>query len=175
MTQRAGFVAMVAFLAGVVNAGEVTTHIDLRGSDPAAPKLGLPSLSISVTGAETERTTLLASFLGADLPRLVVMRSPAEGEHPDFEIRVALAARVRDGEFERQSFEASLVDHEGSTVWETRGRTEIEGAALDLSSLRSTGRNIIAALIHDGWLHAAYDPDDPPPAAPGMRRVDPRR
>jgi len=36
--------------------------------------------------------------------------------------------------------------------------------------MTSIGRNVVAALIHDGWVAPRYDPDDPPPPPPTIRR-----
>jgi hypothetical protein len=68
-------------------------------------------------------------------------------------------------------FEAVLRSTEGKTIWRVDGRTEIEKAGVEVEALTSIGRNVVSALIHDGWLAPRYDPEDPPPAPPTIRRV----
>jgi len=69
-------------------------------------------------------------------------------------------------------FEAVLRSAEGKTLWRVEGRTELDKAGAGAEALTSIGRNVVAALVHDGWLAPRYDPDDPPPAAPTIRRDD---
>ena len=47
---------------------------------------------------------------------------------------------------------------------------EVEKTGVAPEAMTSIGRNVVAALIHDGWVAPRYDPDDPPPPPPTIRR-----
>lgn len=160
--------AAVGLLSVMAVGAAVRTHIALNGVDASAPKPGLPTVQVHVTGGEADRVTFLADALGRDLRKLVILREPEAGEIPDFDLRVVLGARVLGAGMVSQPFEVALVDHEGRTVWRTTGRTESDNGVLDPGTLQGTGRNIISALIHDGWLEARIDPDDLPPSPPSV-------
>jgi hypothetical protein len=66
-----------------------------------------------------------------------------------------------------------LVSAEGRRLWRIEGRAEVTGAPVDASLFAGIARNVISALIHDGWVQPRYDPDDPPPPPPVLRTDTP--
>lgn len=160
--------ACAAFLlAAAVPAGAgVRTTVTLQGQDPAAPKLGLPSVAVSVTGPDAVLVDSLRSFLAGDALHRTHSRLPGEGERPDYTIDVVLEPATAAG----IGFRVSLTTWDDRVAWRSVGTALPDGPHLDHETTVSIGRNILSALIHDGWLQARYDPDDPPPAAPRIDR-----
>ena len=166
MRVRAGACVVLLLAAAVPASAGVRTTVTLQGQDPAEPKLGLPSLAFSVTGPDAALAESLRSFLAGDVLHRTHSRPPAEGERPDYTIAVVVEPGTRAG----IGFRVSLTTWDGRVAWRSVGTAVPDGPHLDHETTVSIGRNILSALIHDGWLQARYDPDDPPPAAPRIDR-----
>ena len=66
-------------------------------------------------------------------------------------------------------FSAELTGARGERVWRVEGRTEVADEVVGHSAFIGIARNVVAALLHDGWVAQRIDPDDPPPPAPEIR------
>lgn len=150
-------------------AGSRTT-VALAGVDESARKLGMPAIALEVSGSPAPDARAVATELARGLDKLVYTRALREGEPADYVLRVTLGARLSDGSTITIPFEAALAAASGAPVWKVEGRTEVDGAPVAPADLVAIGRNVLAALVHDGWVQPRYDPDDPPPAAPQIRR-----
>ena len=160
-----GTVAALAFTAA--SAGMSTT-VSLRSQDPSLPKLGLPSVRVVFQGHGPAALDTLKEGLAADVLRLSQVRDVDREESPDYLIVV----RFLETEAPSLSdvlFEATLLTHDGRVAWIADGRTVREGEA-DPAAWRTIGRNVLSALFRDGWLEPKYDPNDPPPETPIVRR-----
>ena len=158
---RVAFVAAFAFTAA--SAG-MTTTVALRSQDASLPKLGLPSVRVVFQGTGPVALDVLRDDLAADVLRLSHVRDVDQEASPDYFVVV----RFVESETENRGdvrFEASLLTHDGRVAWIADGRTVSVGN-VEPAAWRTIGRNVLSALIRDGWLEAKYDPNDPPPAAP---------
>lgn len=163
---RVGMVGALAFSAA--SAG-LTTTVALRSQDPSLPKLGLPSVRVVFQGHGPVALDTLRDGLAADVLRLSHVRDVDREASPDYFVVVRFV-ETDAPESTDVLFEASLLTHDGSVAWMADGRTVREGVA-EPDAWRSLGRNVLSALFRDGWLQPKYDPDDPPPAAPTVRRT----
>ena len=158
---RVGFVAALAFTAA--SAG-MTTTVALRSQDASLPKLGLPSVRVVFQGPGPVALDVLRDGLAADVLRLSHVRDVDRWASPDYFVVVRFVDEQAPVPGDVR-FEASLLTHDGRVAWIADGRTVSEGS-VEPTAWRTIGRNVLSALIRDGWLEAKYDPNDPPPAAP---------
>ncbi len=167
MVRRALRTAVVLLAWGAAGAA-VRTRIDLAGTDERAVRPGNPVLRVAVRASDAAVDAgALEGALSEDLPKLAWMRLSRRDEPADLDLDVDLGAPEPAGP--AIPFSARLVDRSGRTVWSVTGRTETDGAPIDSAALRSLGRNLVAALAHDGWLQYRDDPANPPPRPPVIR------
>ena len=160
--------AVLLALDGV--SAQTRTYVSFAGKNDDIPKLGRPGITVEVFGPRVEESAAVRGEIARALEKTVHTRAVPEGEAGDYALAVTLAAPLAPGEACTIPFEASLRS-QGMTIWRVEGRAEVETAAAEgLDPFVSIGRNVVAALVHDGWLSPRYDPDDPPPAAPTIRR-----
>lgn len=159
---------IVAWLAVSTASAGMTTSVALRTQDATLPKLGLPSLRVEIQGVGPVAPDTLRAWMTADVVSLSHAKDGAADPSPDYTLVVRfLDEAVEGGDV---SFEATLRTHEGTAAWIADGRTTPDGPARDAAAWRTIGRNVLSALIRDGWLQARYDPNDPPPATPVVER-----
>jgi hypothetical protein len=163
-----GWLGFASALAATVASAGMTTTVALRSQDAALPKLGLPSLRVEIQGTGPVASDTLRGWMAADVLRLTHVRDGEADPSPDY----TLVVRFLDDAVDSQDvpFEATLLTHDGVAAWIADGRTTPDGPAHDAAAWRTVGRNVLSALIRDGWLQAKYDPDNPPPAAPVIQR-----
>ena len=163
-----GWMAAAIVLAGTAQA-ETQTYVSLAGRDDAIPKLGRPAIALSVDSPDGEDASYLAKELSRELAQQVHTRHLAPGETGDYDLVVTVEPARVDGPMATVPFEAMLKSGRGERLWRIEGRTDVKGAPLDASVFAGIGRNVVSALIHDGWVQPRYDPDDPPPPPPVLR------
>jgi len=163
-----GLLASIIVLSSAPEAG-TKTYVALAGCDDALPKLGKPGVAVRVAAASAAEAEAVGGELARELAAQVHTRPLARNEQGDYDLTITLADPRVDGSSATVPFEAILASARGERLWRIEGRSDVEGAALDASVYVGIGRNVISALIHDGWLQARYDPDDPPPAPPHVR------
>jgi hypothetical protein len=164
-----GLIGAAIGLAGAAMAG-TRTYVALAGRNDAIPKLGRPGIAVRV-GASTETdAAVLTSELARELAQQVHTRRLASDEAGDYDLEVTLDAPRIDGRATTIPFEAVLQSAQGERLWRIEGRADVEGDPLDASVFAGIGRNVVSALIHDGWVLPRYDPDDPPPQPPTVRK-----
>ena len=174
MRMMRGAVVAVLLLSGTAQAA-TRTYVSLVGRDDDVPKLGRPGVAVLVEGVTQLEAIHVANELHRGLGRLVHTRPVASDEAGDYDLKVMLAPSHRDGRVSRVLFAASLTSADGELLWRIEGRAETEGASTEPETFASIGRNVISALVHDGWLQPRYDPDDPPPPPPQIRKDDSAR
>lgn len=158
---RMGTVAALAFTAA--SAG-MTTTVGLRTQDDSLPKLGLPTLRVEVQGVGPVALDTFRGWVADDAARLSFVKSGERDPSPDYTLVVRfLEATPGAGEV---PFEASLLTHDGRVAWLVDGRTVTDAVPVEPIAWRTIGRNVISALVRDGWLQQKQDPNDPPPAPP---------
>ena len=163
---------VVALGAAAPPEAAVRTFVDLVRTDEAATRLGRPSIRVEIRGALVPGTETLEDDLVADLGRMVHLRPLAEGEAGDFVLDLRLLEMRQESRMSVLPFEARLLEPDGREVWMVEGRTEIEAAPCDASAIASVRRNVVSALIRDGWLQLKDDPDHPAPPPPVVTRGD---
>jgi len=159
--------AVVAF-AGTARAG-AQTYVSLAGRDDAVPKLGMPGISVRVDTRDGNDAAFLTGELARALAQRVHTRRLGPNEAGDYDLEVRLQTPRIEGPVVTVPFEAILKSSRGERLWRIEGRSDVEGAPIDDSILAGIGRNVVSALIHDGWVQPRYDPDNPPPQAPTIR------
>jgi len=145
------------------------TYVSLAGRDDAIPKLGRPAIALSVAVPNADDAAFLTTELARELAQQVHTRRLAPGETGDYDLVVTVAPASIEGPMATVPFEAVLKSARGERLWRIEGRTDVEGAPLDASVFAGIGRNVVSALIHDGWVQPRYDPDNPPPQPPRIR------
>jgi hypothetical protein len=165
------FLAAAALVAIGTAHAQTRTYVTFAGKNDVLPKLGLPGITVEVFGPRVEDSAAVLGEIARELATTVHTRPLAKGEAGDYALAVTLQAPVSGVASGTVPFEAVLRSTEGKTIWRVDGRTEIEKAGVEVEALTSIGRNVVSALIHDGWLAPRYDPEDPPPAPPTIRRV----
>ena len=160
-------IATVA-LTGMAQAG-AQTYVSLAGRDDSVPKLGMPGIAVRVDAGDANDAAFLTGELARALARQVHTRPLGPDESGDYELDVRLEAPRVVGSVTTVPFEAFLDSPKGEHLWRVEGRSDVEGAPVDASILARIGRNVVSALIHDGWVQPRQDPDDPPPQAPTIR------
>jgi hypothetical protein len=153
---------------GTASAG-ARTSVDLAGRDDSIPKLGRPGVSVRVAADAAGAAKSVTEELERELAKQVHTRTLVSGDAGDYELAVSLAEPHTEGTGETIRFEAVLSSARGERLWHVGGRTDVDGVPQDGEIFAGISRNVIAALVHDGWLQARYDPENPPPQAPTAR------
>lgn len=161
--------SLVAITATVGAVAATKTHVSLAGRDEAVPKLGMPGIAVRVEAQRPEEAGTVARELARELARQVHTRPLAAGDAGDYDLDVTVGRSRPDGSVTAIPFDAALRSARGELLWRIEGRSEVENAPVDGSVFVGIGRNVVAALIHDGWVSPRQDPDDPPPQAPSVR------
>lgn len=155
------------------NAGAGTkVYVALAGVDDDIPKLGRPSVAITVEAMTQGEAILVSNELQRELGRVVHTRPLDLEEAGDYRLKVNLDLASLDKAVSTVPFTATLASGRGDRLWRIDGRAETTEAPFDPTVMAAIGRNVVSALVHDGWLTPRYDPDDPPPAAPQLRKDD---
>jgi hypothetical protein len=149
--------------------------VTLAGRDDGIPKLGRPGIAVQVAAPNPAEASLVANELARELDRVVHTRALAPGEAGDYDLTVTLQSAQADGASSTIPFDAVLQSARGERLWLIDGRSETQGRLREPSVFVSIGRNVVSALIHDGWLQPRYDPNDPPPPPPQIRNDDSAR
>ena len=163
--------AAVALVAIGTAHAQTRTYVTFAGKNDDLPKLGMPGITVEVFGPRVEESAAVKDEISVELTRTVHTRQVAAGEAGDYALAVTLSTAFSGLESGNVPFEAVLRSAEGKTLWRIEGHTEVEKAGATSDGLTSIGRNVVSALIHDGWVAPKYDPDNPPPAAPTIRRI----
>jgi hypothetical protein len=163
-----GLIGVLAVATGAAHAG-TRIYVSLAGRDDAAPKLGRPGICVRVHASDPDAVSALRGELARELVSQVHTRDLAQEEPGDYDLTVTLKDRRISGEVVTIPFEAVLESAAGRPLWRIEGRAEVSSDPVDASVFDGIGRNVISALIHDGWVQPRYDPDDPPPPAPVVR------
>src|SRR5262249_12873445 len=150
----------------------VRTTVTLAGKDDAIPKLGIPGIALRIDGPDATADAGVRETLGAGLNKLVYTRPLSASDSGDYALIVTVDGRSAGRESVTVPFHAELDAADGRRLWRIEGHTDLEGAGDDSEIFTSIGRNVIAALIHDGWVQPRYDVNDPPPPAPSIRVDD---
>jgi len=163
-----GVVGAAIALAGGAWAG-TRTYVALAGRDDTIPKLGRPGIAVRVDASTPSDAGFITSELTRELAQQVHTRRLAPDESGDYDLEITLEAPRVDGRVATVPFEAVLKSAQGESLWRIEGRSDVEAAPLDASVFEGIGRNVVSALIHDGWVQPRYDPDNPPPQPPRIR------
>lgn len=158
--QTCGIVAAIMVLAGAARAG-TRTYVALAGRDDETHKLGRPGVRLRVEAGSASDAAFVTRELATDEPG-------------DYELPIALRAPHVEGSMTMVPFEALLASAQGERLWRIEGRSDVDEGPLDASVFAGIGRNIVATLIHDGWVQPRYDPDNPPPQPPRVRQMSSR-
>lgn len=169
-TLRSSFSVGAALLYAAALAAGTWTQVDLVRQDERLPRLGLPAVLVVVEAGDYRDAARLASFVSSDLDYLAHV-SLVTGELPfDYELRIRVEPPRPDSAASKIAFGATLSLPDGTRAWEVVGETRLGGTLIDDAVLRSIGRNVASELIRYGWLPPRDHPENPPPAAPGIRR-----
>ncbi len=166
-----GVLAATVLVAGTTR-GAARTYVALAGRNDAIPKLGMPGIAIHVEAESAGDAALVTAELARGLAQQAHTRRLAAEEARDYDLEVKVAAPRIDGSTARVQFEVVLKAAGGERLWRVEGRSDVEGEPLNSSVFVDIGRNVVSALVHDGWLQPRYDPDNPPPQPPEVRRQD---
>jgi hypothetical protein len=169
MKMTAWVVVAVALGASTASLAGTTVTVALAGRDDALPKLGRPALTVAVKGSDSALAGVVGGELARELAKVVHTRPLGADEPGDYELRVEVADPQMQVGGVSIPFAATLVSSRGERLWRVAGHADAEVGDVDPSLYASIGRNVVSALIHDGWLAARYDPEDPPPQAPHLR------
>jgi hypothetical protein len=150
----------------------VRTTVTLAGKDDALPKLGMPGIALDVRSSDSAATAAVRDTLSKGFVKLVYTRRLADGEPGDYALRVTVGERFTGDSSATVPFRAELLSADGRSLWRIEGHADLDGAAADPELFTSIGRNVLSAMIHDGWLQPRYDVNDPPPPAPSIRQDD---
>ena len=163
-----GVIAALIVLARPAAAG-TRTYVALAGRDDGLPRLGRPGIRVQVDGSSPTNAAFLTSELARVLAQQVHTRGLETGEPGDYDLEITLEAPRVEDSVTMLPFEARLRSAQGERLWRIEGRSDVVGAPLDASVFAGIGRNVVSALIHDGWVQPRYDPDNPPPQPPSVR------
>ena len=163
-----GIVGAAIVLAGTAQAG-TRTYVALAGRDDAIHKLGKPGIRVRVASESASDAAVVTRELGRELALQVHTRELAADEPGDYDLSITVDTPLVEGRTTEVPFEAVLASARGERLWRIEGRADVEGSPLDAWVFVGIGRNVVSALIHDGWVQPRYDPDDPPPQAPTVR------
>jgi hypothetical protein len=167
---RSHLVCGLAMILAVGTApAATTTFVSLAGRDDALPKLGLPRIAVTVHAPRDEDTRALGDELTRELAKQVHTRARVQDEAGDYDLIVWVSESRVDTSSTVVPFEAFLYTAASERLWRIEGRSEVADAPVDASVFVGIGRNVVAALVHDGWIAPRLDPDDPPPQPPSVR------
>jgi hypothetical protein len=169
-----GLLLASVVLSGAAQAG-TQTYVSLAGRDDGIPKLGRPGIAVQVAAEDLSGASLVTHELTRELGRLVHTRPLDTGEAGDYDLQVTLEPMRRDGAASTIPFTAVLLSARGERLWRIDGRAETPGPVPEPPAFVSIGRNVVSALIHDGFVQPRYDPNDPPPDPPRIRNDDSAR
>jgi len=173
MKRLSPFGVLAVVIAAVVSSGIATaatgTYVAFAGRDDAIPKLGVPGIAVRVQASRAEDAASVTEELTRELARQVHTRRLAVDEPGDYELSIKLDPPKVDGTAATVRFEASLESSQGERLWRIEGRSDVDRAPLEVAFFAGIARNVVSALIHDGWVQPRYDPDNPPPAPPRVR------
>ena len=175
MRHRTPLVPFIVILIAAVTAAhaQTRTYVNFAGKNDDLPKLGLPGITVEVFGPRVEESAAVRTEISKVLTDTIHTRPVSAGEAGDYALAVTLAAPVKGAGPTTVPFEAVLKARDGKTLWRVDGRTEVEQANVEAEALASIARNVVSALVHDGWVAPRYDPENPPPVPPTIRRVGP--
>jgi hypothetical protein len=162
---------LAALLAGGTQAA-TQTYVSLQGRDDSIPKLGRPGIAVQVEGMTQGEAILVMNELHRELARLVHTRPLDQNEEGDYDLKVMLDVTTAERAVSKIPFTATLTSARGDRLWRIEGRAETTDPAGEPAVYVSIGRNVVSALIHDGWLQPRFDPNDPPPDPPQIRKAD---
>jgi hypothetical protein len=151
------------------------TYVSLAGRDDSIVKLGRPGVAVHVVAPRSEDALAVEGELARELSHQVHTRLLAPGEPGDYELEINVEHAQERGTARSIVFEAALVSAAGERLWRIDGRADVDDGTLSASVYAGIGRNVVSALVHDGWLTQRYDPDDPPPPPPALRAGSDRR
>jgi hypothetical protein len=160
--------AVAIALSGAADA-EPRIEVTLAGRDDALPKLGRPGITVRVEGTSAGGATVIKDEISRELAQQVHTRPLAKDEAGDYALEVILEEPRLIDTAVTAPFSAVLKSSRGQRLWRIEGRSEVEGQILDAAVFSGIARNVVSALVHDGWLQPRYDPDNPPPQAPRIR------
>jgi len=163
-----GLLASIIVLSSAPQAG-TRTYVALAGRDDQVPKLGRPGVAVQVTAGNAADAAVVSGELARELSAQVHTRRLALDDQADYALTITVDEPRVEGPLATVPFEAVLASARGERLWWIEGRSDVEDVPLDASVYAGIGRNVISALIHDGWLQARYDPDDPPPQPPHLK------
>jgi len=163
-----GLIVSLIILSSAPQAG-TRTYVALAGRDDQLPKLGRPGVAVRVDAGNAGDAEVVGGELARELAAQVHTRRLDRDEQGDYDLTIMVADPRVEGSSATVPFEAMLASARGERLWRVEGRSDVEGVPLDASVYVGIGRNVISALIHDGWLQARYDPDDPPPQPPHLK------
>lgn len=166
-----GALAATLVVAGTA-VGGVRTYVALAGRDDAIPKLGMPGIALHVEASSANDAALVTAEVARELAQQAHTRRLAADEVGDYELEVTVETPRIDGSAATVPFEVVLKTGGGERLWRVEGRSDVDGEPLNASVFADIGRNVVSALIHDGWVQPRYDPDNPPPPPPNVRRRD---
>lgn len=170
---RIGSVAGVVLIASTVCAhAVVTTSVTLAGKDDARSRPGVPGIALRVEAEGSETMAVVSREISREFEHQVYTRALHDGDLGDFDLVVSVGTFAEDGFV--VPFSAELTGTRGERVWRIEGRTEVAGEVVGHSAYIGIARNVVHALLHDGWVAQRIDPDDPPPPAP-LIRLEPAR
>jgi hypothetical protein len=165
-----GIVGAATLLAGAAQAG-TRTYVALAGRDDAIHKLGRPGIRVWVAAGNAGDAEVVARELGREFAQQVHTRELDRDEPGDYDLSITVAPPRVLGTTTEVPFEAVLASARGERLWRVEGRADVEGSLLDAWVFAGIGRNVVSALIHDGWVQPRYDPDNPPPDPPLVRTI----
>jgi hypothetical protein len=170
-TRTASNVVLVTLVvaAGAAALGATKTSVSLAGRDDAIPKLGLPGIAVRVDAPGPDARAFVADELVREFASQVHTRPLAAGEPEDYDLIVDVGTARPEGSATIVPFTAVLTSPRGERLWRVEGRSEVQDGPLDGSVFVGIARNVVSALVHDGWVAPRQDPDDPPPQAPTIR------
>jgi len=159
----------LAIAAGALAMGATQTSVSLDGPNDAIPKLGLPGIAVRVDAPGADARAYVADELSRELAHQVHTRTLAAGEPGDYDLDVEVQSPRTDGSSTIVPFSAILTSAQGEHLWRIEGHSDVQEAPVEGSVFVGIARNIVSALVHDGWVAQRLDPDDPPPPAPTIR------
>ena len=162
-------VAVALAPAGATDVAATRIYVALAGRDDTVSKLGLPGISVVVDAAGAEDAVRVRDEILSELAEACHTRTLDRDEPGDYALTVRVV-REPPGGSSTIRFEVTLDDAKGERLWRVEGRVESDTGAIDPDSWAGIGRNVVSALVHDGWVQARYDPDNPPPQAPQVRK-----
>jgi hypothetical protein len=159
-----------ALLVATAASAAPRVTVSLVREDATAHKLGMPGVAVTVRGPVPSQAAAVATQLASDLPKLVYTRALDPGEPGDYDLAIAIERRRNEADASVVPFEAVLSTADGAELWRATGRAEVDGDRTDATVFAGIARNVLSALVRDGWLAPRYDPANPPPAAPSVHR-----